>query len=195
MSEPAHEIKFDPSSIEGMDDLLSGPDRTDSGLDIAAPDLISPDPSQWWTLSEASEALSLNERTLRRWIKLGKIEARKVQGTFGEEWRIRPGSANGCPPATTGPDKPDPAPAVRATPDSPDLVPDLLKTKIRLALLEQENQQLKQQLQGATYRNGYLEGKLEERDNAIKLLTDSQHKRGVLARFWSWFTGSERGEK
>ncbi|MCC7531961.1 MAG: helix-turn-helix domain-containing protein [Candidatus Melainabacteria bacterium] len=189
MSEPAQEIKFDPSSVEGMDDLLSGPDLAPPGSDKSGPGLLSPDLAHWWTLPEATTALGVNERTLRRWIKRDKIEARKVQGTYGEEWRIKPGSPTDCPPVTTGPDKSDPAPARPATPDSPVLVPDLLETKIRLALMEQENQQLKQQLQGATYRNGYLESKLEERDNAIKLLTDSQHKRNGWSRFWSWFSG------
>lgn len=182
MSDAAQEIKFDLSSIEGMDDLLSGPDLTPSGSD-------SPDLAHWWTLPEATTALGVNERTLRRWIKRDKIEARKVQGTYGEEWRIKPGSVTDCPLDTTGPDKPDPATTCPPTPDSPVIIPDLLETKIRLALMKQENQRLKEQLQGATYRNGYLESKLEERDNAIKLLTDSKHKRSGWSRFWSWFTG------
>lgn len=42
--------------------------------------------------------------------------------------------------------------------------------------------ELLRKLEGATYRIGYLESKLEERDNQIKLLTDSQHKIGWWAR-------------
>lgn len=189
MSESAKEIEFDPKSIEGLEDLLSGPDRAVTGSDSAGPDPINLGPDQWWTLPEATKALGVNERTLRRWIKRGKIEARKVQGTYGEEWRIKPGPESDCTLDSTGPDKPDPDLHRPATPDSPDLVPELTITKIRLALIEQENQALKQQLQGATYRNGYLEGKLEERDREIKLLTDSQHKAGRWQRFCSWFMG------
>jgi len=187
VAESAQEIKFDPSSIEGMDDLLSGPDLHTSGSDKGSPDPTSPDIAHWWTLPEATTALKVNERTLRRWIKSGKIEASKVQGTYSDEWRIKPGSEISCPPVITGPGKPDPEPRRQSSADSPDLTPDLLETKIRLAIMEQENQQLKQQLQGATFRNGYLEAQLEGKDTQIKLLTDSQHKRGWWARFSSWF--------
>ena len=46
---------------------------------------------------------------------------------------------------------------------------------------------LMDQLNALTYRNGYLESKLEEREKEVQLLTDSQHKRGWWARFASWF--------
>lgn len=45
-------------------------------------------------------------------------------------------------------------------------------------------------LEAATYRVGYLESRLEDRESQIKLLTDSQHKGGWWARFSSWFFGS-----
>lgn len=49
------------------------------------------------------------------------------------------------------------------------------------------------QLQAASYRNGYLEAQLQERDSQIKLLTDSQgsHRRW-WHRFMSYFGGSDR---
>jgi hypothetical protein len=42
-------------------------------------------------------------------------------------------------------------------------------------------------LEGASYRIGYLESKLEEKNSQIKLLTDSQRKPGWWAKFSSWF--------
>jgi len=48
---------------------------------------------------------------------------------------------------------------------------------------------LMDKLEAATYRNGFLEAQLEARDRELKLLTDSQHKDGMLRRFWDWFTG------
>jgi len=47
--------------------------------------------------------------------------------------------------------------------------------------------ELLRKLEAATYRIGYLESKLEDRDEKIKLLTDSQHKGGWWAKFSSWF--------
>lgn len=187
MAEPIQEIKFDPISLEGMDNLLSDPELRHPGSDKPAPDLTDPDVAHWWTLPEATTTLHVNERTLRRWIKSGKIEALKVQGTYGDEWRIKPDSQISCPPVTVSPDKPDPDPIRQGGPDSPDPKAELLETKIRLTIMERENQQLKQQLQGATFRNGYLEAQIEGRDREIKLLTDSQQKRGWWARFASWF--------
>jgi hypothetical protein len=48
---------------------------------------------------------------------------------------------------------------------------------------------LQNQLQAASFRNGYLESQLENQREQIKLLTDSQHKGGWWARFSSWFFG------
>ena len=45
-------------------------------------------------------------------------------------------------------------------------------------------------LEAASYRIGYLESQLEERDRAIKLLTDSQHQPSWWTKFKSWFMGS-----
>lgn len=51
-------------------------------------------------------------------------------------------------------------------------------------------------IEALTYRNGYLESQLRERENdlserdqQIKLLTDSQHKAGWWARFKKWCAG------
>jgi hypothetical protein len=46
---------------------------------------------------------------------------------------------------------------------------------------------LQNQLQAASWRNGYLESKLEEREREIKLLTDSQHKPSWWQRFKAFF--------
>ncbi len=46
-----------------------------------------------------------------------------------------------------------------------------------------------QQLQGANFRNGYLESKLEDKEQQILLLTDRQNKQGWWANFSAWFLG------
>jgi hypothetical protein len=55
--------------------------------------------------------------------------------------------------------------------------------------LKRRNEDLEAKLQAASWRNGYLESKLEDREQQIKLLTDSQHKPSRWARFYSWFIG------
>jgi hypothetical protein len=47
--------------------------------------------------------------------------------------------------------------------------------------------ELLRKLEGATYRIGWLESQLQEREREIKLLTDNQHKPGWWAKFSTWF--------
>ena len=51
--------------------------------------------------------------------------------------------------------------------------------------------ELLRKLEGATYRIGYLESKLEDREKEIKLLTDSQHKPSWWSRLSSWFSKAQ----
>ena len=191
------------SDTNGLDDLFQecpdlSPDQTMStpALPGLCPDLA---PTQWWTLSEASRELNVNERTLRRWIKQDKIRAAKVKGAFGEEWRIMPGpsrsgvdiSPGQCPDLSPDLSNVDPD----VCPPSPDILPgpdpEVIELRIKLELAEQEKAELKKQLQGATYRNGYLEAQLDAERQTIKLLTDSQHKPGWWRKFASWFKGNQ----
>lgn len=41
-----------------------------------------------YTIPEASKALNVSAKTIRRWITSGKLPAVKVQGRYGEEYRI-----------------------------------------------------------------------------------------------------------
>tara|TARA_Y100000310_G_scaffold225030_1_gene226944 strand:+ start:2814 stop:3155 length:342 start_codon:yes stop_codon:yes gene_type:complete len=43
---------------------------------------------QGYTLKGAAEALRVSEMTVRRYIKQGKIVAKKVAGKYGDEYRI-----------------------------------------------------------------------------------------------------------
>ncbi len=40
------------------------------------------------TIAQAAKSLGVSSRTIRRYIKSGKIEAQLVSGPFGEEYRI-----------------------------------------------------------------------------------------------------------
>lgn len=183
MNDTAHSYQSpDTATTDGMDDLFD----VESGLDIVSPDLKpGPDmisPGSWWTLAEAVTQLSVNEKTLRRWIKQGKVNAVKVQGARGEEWRIEPGQAR----TSTDQHKPgldifSPDITITGQTEPIDIETEqFIQLRVRLEIFERENQELKAQLQGATYRNGYLEARLEGKEQEIKLLTDSQHQKPSL---------------
>ena len=42
---------------------------------------------KWYSLREAAEALGIKVRTVREWVRLGKIEAEKDEG--GWRWKIK----------------------------------------------------------------------------------------------------------
>ncbi len=205
MSNLAQNYQTTSAEMVGLDDLFQEPGSCPGASPDLSPDRTMSPPAQWWTLSEASDALECNERTLRRWIKQGKIQAAKVKGAFGDEWRIMPGPVRSGVDITKSecPDlSPDlmmqglgncPDPLDIECPPSPDTIPgpdqEALELRIKLQLAEQENATLKNLLQGATYRNGYLEAQLEAERNQVKLLTDGQHKKPWWHRFCSWFAG------
>lgn len=45
-------------------------------------------PTQNYTINQAAEKLGVSTRTIRRYIKSGKIQAFLINGPFGEEYRI-----------------------------------------------------------------------------------------------------------
>jgi hypothetical protein len=67
---------------------------------------------------------------------------------------------------------------------SNDLVDELRKQVLEL---KNENLGLHKELQGANWRNGYLESQAETKDQQIKLLTDSHIRGGWWTKFSSWF--------
>lgn len=236
MSDTARDYQTSPPvDANSWDDFFS----SESGDLSACPDTkpgqhkICPD--SWLTLAQAAIYFSVNEKTLRRWIKQNRVKAFKISGPRGEEWRLEPGqprtskvgSKPGLKVETPGILPIEPTDLVNAEvapaqslgsytsdvefveempgldfecPDMSSLDTDLgatflqsekyqelVELRAKLSIFQRENQELKGQLQGATYRNGYLESKLEDREQQIRLLTDSQHKGGWWAKFSSWF--------
>jgi hypothetical protein len=57
----------------------------------------------------------------------------------------------------------------------------------RLSDIESQLAKTQSELQGAVWRNGYLEAQLEAERRQVKLLTDSQNKNNWWAKFMSWF--------
>jgi excisionase family DNA binding protein len=194
--EPAKEIKTDSLSVEGLEEVFDQPSHTLRSVDDEAMRTASTDLDQW-TISEAAQQLKLSTGTIRRRLQNGRLKGFKVEGLNGPEWRIiPPGSIveavientdnpietltsqvdHGSHTQIKNIDQP-----VQAVPNYPG------HTVINEHLVVIKEMQSK--LEALTYRNGYLEAQLENHQETIKLLTDSQHKRGRWLNFWSWFTG------
>lgn len=189
MSEPAREVEtIEPVSLDGLDQLFDTTVDTVQGVDYstliafangdehgAHATMCNPD---HWTLQTAAEQLGLSVATIRRRLSKSQLHGYKVQGVNGPEWRV-------IPPTQT------------ATIDQGDTVqpiehPDQTVISALLTRLSDVESQLKHaqaDLQGANWRNGYLESQLENHREQIKLLTDSQHKPKWWHRIRSWFAG------
>ena len=109
--------------------------------------------TQNFTIAQAADKLGVSTRTVRRYIKAGKLRADLVNGPFGEEYRIRelPEDLKKLEPieTTTALEKHDPF--VGASPDALAVLRDLQEKNLALAA----------QLGAATERIRQLEGQFK----------------------------------
>ena len=143
-----------------------------------------------WTLQEASNNLGISIATVRRKLAKAELSGYKVQGQNGPEWRIIHPAQIGEHPAQ-----------ISEHPAHHDPAQDVIMIEAEVGGehapgTEQLTRELLAKLEVLTYRNGYLEAQLAERQKEvelhqqqIKLLTDSQHSRGWWSKFASWFMG------
>ncbi|HZU14182.1 MAG TPA: hypothetical protein VFB58_15185 [Chloroflexota bacterium] len=145
----------------------------------------------WLTIQQAARALGKSDLTIRRRIKDGSLPSRLAGGKY---W-VRLSDRETAGPAKTQPPDVDDNLAGQGSPPAasgPSLdLSAVLSEQARLAeqagraaLLEEQLRALEQRyatLQDGAItlatRNGWLESKLEERENEIKLLEDSRRRR------------------
>ena len=155
-------------------------------------------PSKGLTIKQASDHYGLAIPTIRLKIKTGEVPAIKVNGPKGPEWRIFPDGILTACEAVEEFDQPDITPPEEFKKPDLTLLEGFQQANINLGSLIKANQELVAKLEAATYRNGYLESQISERQREIeqhreqiKLLTDSHLKRGWWWRFSSWFLGTK----
>lgn len=179
MTDPAAKTQSDPPTdnqitveLDGLDQIFEHGDKTVlAGYQQGADRVL--------TLKEACSHYNLGASTIRAKIKNGEIAASKTEGPNGPEWRIFPdrilaGCQQGISTVVTGYQQ------------GQDLQSLLELARDQAIQLETINQQL----QAASFRNGYLESQLQEREKEIKLLTDSQHSPGWWSRLKNWFVNT-----
>ena len=172
MAESAQEIKTNTTDVEGLEHIFV------STVDPVIGDSRSTaDPG--WTLTQTANEHNVTERTVRRWIKEQRIDAWKVDGPRGPEWRIHPGSSPDIQPDHSGSTL-----SIASTSPALETMAEIIKDLAGKLAVSNE------QVTAATYRNGYLEAQLEAQREQIKLLTDSQHRPGWWGRFSDWFLGT-----
>ncbi len=119
-------------------------------------------------LDEAARVLGLSERTIRRMIKTGEIDAYKLKTPRGEVWRVRLGNSAptgtqpGKNPGTEGGTPAGNAATTAADPGTP-APPGTVELVQLVDRLTRDNQQLAGQV-------GYLQARVQDQERQIALL-------------------------
>lgn len=171
MSESLQNQGFqDPLDTTGLADFFSSHDKpSHDGL----------------TLDEAAKRLNLSERTIQRRLKLGQLVGYKIQGPRGPEWRIRlassddtTGQAQLSTEETTAETADTTIIAAVASDDTTEQQSDMgAHAFAQLSdFYRDQIESLQEKLEAATYRNGYLEARLANAEEQLRLLPDLSSK-------------------
>ncbi|PZM77185.1 MAG: hypothetical protein DKT66_28510 [Candidatus Melainabacteria bacterium] len=137
------------------------------------------DSTELVSMAEASRRLKIPYPTLRRQVLAGKIES-----SLGRDGKPLVRLARHEKPSNIREQKVNKPEPITVQSEHSANIQRLLE------VIESErsySRSLNERLEAANHRNGYLEAQAEGFQEQIKLLTDSQHKRGWWARFSSWF--------
>ncbi len=148
--------------------------------------------TQGLSITDTAKELGISTRTVRRFIKAGKLKAELVPGTFGPEYRIAeiPDELRKQPPepeTEAEKEEKEAAPpataetAVQTLPESPDRILAMLKD------LQEKNMALAAQLGAATERIRNLENQVKQLNPAPAVPANS-HK-----SFWQRLVSLFRG--
>lgn len=161
------------ATTEGLEDLFDAEVLPGTTTDYQV------GPTEGIPAEQAAKALGLSVKTVKDRLRKGTLTGFKKRDRFGAKWMVCLGRDYQVIPGPTEPD-------YQVVPGPTDQVlPGTTELQALLAVLENKDREL----QAASFRNGYLEAQLAERDQQIKLLTDSQHKPSRWARFKKWCAG------
>jgi hypothetical protein len=209
MGDEALDITNNPLAIEGMESLFckDSPDG-DANQSSAVQDQTNNSPGSVQegplelvhpiTVEEAARLLNISSNAVCKRLRKGTLVGKKIIGKFKDEWLVEGaglievvnvefGRAEDSPDGDanqsgTVQDQTNNSPG--SVQEGPDSIARLLD------LVEKQSAKL----EAAAGQIGYLQAQLETqtkllqaKDDQLKLLTDSQHKRGFWTRFGSWF--------
>lgn len=192
MGDPALDITNNHLAIEGLEELLVAQELgTAQGSAHTPKDSpeITPGSAKGLAsgvpVEEAAKRLGISPNAVLKRLRKGKLQGQKVSGQFGNHWLVdisgvpepveielepEPGTAQGSAHTPEGSSEAMPGLAKGLASDNSDRERDLLQLVVHLSK-----------------ENGALQALLTEREQQLKLLTDSQHKRAWWGRFSSWF--------
>lgn len=188
MTEPARDLNVLPATTtDGLEDLFDA--EVADGLAVAGPSVADGQrEGQVVTLTESAEMLGITRRSALRLIQEGKLAGAK---DGHGQWLVKTASVETRLQTKNSSSSQVHPVAVEVAEGHGQGWPG------GQAEGQQEiMRELLAKIEALTYRNGYLESQLQERENdlaerdqQIKLLTDSRHNPGWWARFKKWCAG------
>jgi len=205
MSDTVRDIQIvETVSAEGLDDLFSS-DANSPVVDAPELELVCQAGANdtesvreldgYVSVEQAAAFVGVSVRAIQKRLKRGTLEGVKTKHGLTERWLVNA--------ATLGLSKTDASTEAHETNplivDASEVelvrepganVAESVRELDAPAIEDYKDKlitDLQNQLQAASWRNGYLESKLEERNIQIKLLTDSQHKPSWWQRFTAFF--------
>jgi excisionase family DNA binding protein len=168
-------MALNATAMDGFDDLLDCEvNETGHDPEVQKSDNLT---VTEWTPEQAAEALGKSVRTVRRMLQDGTLDGYKVPGPKRLEWRVKPLTPIAVKAVDDRANRPH---------SGTELVTEL---RNQIQELKANLEHSAKQLEGATYRTGYLEAQVSGYEQQIKLLTDLQHRSTWWHRIRSWFAG------
>ncbi|MBA3991965.1 MAG: hypothetical protein C0469_00465 [Cyanobacteria bacterium DS2.3.42] len=197
MGDTALDITNNPLAIEGLEDLLVvRKPGTAQGSAHTLEDSAeaTPGSAQGFAsgvpVDEAARRLGISPNAVLKRLRKGKLRGQKVSGQFGDHWLV---DVSGVPEPIQIELEPEPGTAqgsAHTSEDTTEATPGSAQG-FASGVLDRERDLL-QLVVHLSKENGALQALLTEREQQLKLLTDSQHKRGWWSRFGAWFMTGRR---
>lgn len=187
------------AATEGLEDLfVEVLPEAGLGRPQVLPSEGLPGDHQGLPVEDVAELLGVSIRTVIKRLRKGTLPGFKVHDKFGDKWVVSPQAILGATHLNdeAGLGGPQVLPSEGLPGDHQGLpIEQTSSTTVQdsvLQVIQKQAEQLQQAytyLDAATARVLYLQQQLEQKDQELKLLTDSQHKNGWWSHFKKWFFG------
>ena len=136
------------------------------------------------TLAQAIESAGVSEKTLRRWIKSGRLTAELIEGPKGREYRINADDLNQAQKLSPLKSRSEPQPAtVETSLDPSDLATLKALAEAQTAMIDE----LRHEVRNLAHQNHDLTAQVSQlQDRVIKALPAPATRPTLWERFKSW---------
>lgn len=165
-------FRTETASTEGMEELF-GTGTEDGTATVDSSEPIAGEAVEIISTDEAARRLGISTRAVLKRLKTGALKGNRDTSKKKAEWQV-------YWYGTTEPNQPE-------RPHSSEQRSERTANGTEpLRYLMEQNTKLVEQNQALVHRNGYLEALLSEREQEIKLLTDTAAKPHLFTRLIDW---------